>query len=117
MEKGVGLKRKTRENSSDEDLDERLQSLGKRLGKNQHIRQTEGSVKSDNAGFGNALRLSTEFVAAILVGAAIGYAIDRLAGTTPWAMIVFLLLGFVAGVLNVLRTAGEISHPGKLDGD
>ncbi len=111
------MKRKTDENPSDDNLDERLHSLGKRLGKNQQVRLAEGSAKSDNAGFGNALRLSTEFVAAILVGAAIGYAIDRLAGTTPWAMIVFLLLGFVSGVLNVLRTAGELSHPHKQDGD
>jgi ATP synthase protein I len=57
-----------------------------------------------------ALRLSSEFVAAILVGAAIGWLIDGLAGTTPWGMIVFLLLGFCAGILNVLRSAGLIAE-------
>ena len=65
------------------------------------------------AGFANALRLSSEFVAGILVGAGIGYLIDRLAGTSPWGMIVFLLLGFVAGILNVLRSAGLVADPEK----
>jgi ATP synthase protein I len=50
--------------------------------------------------------LSTEFVAGIVVGAGLGWLIDRLAGTSPWGMIVFLLLGFAAGVLNLMRAAG-----------
>ncbi|MBL4891854.1 MAG: AtpZ/AtpI family protein [Rhizobiaceae bacterium] len=56
------------------------------------------------------MRLSTDFVAAILVGAALGWAIDRFFGTTPWAMILFLLLGFCAGVLNVMRSAGLVAE-------
>jgi ATP synthase protein I len=57
------------------------------------------------------LKLSSEFVAGVLVGAGIGYLLDRFAGTAPWGMIVFLLLGFVAGVLNVLRSAGMVAEP------
>ncbi|MFZ2101212.1 MAG: AtpZ/AtpI family protein [Oricola sp.] len=78
----------------------------------------EGGEKRDprtsgGTGFANALRLSSEFIAGVLVGAGIGYLIDRLVGTTPWGMIVFLLLGFVAGVLNVLRSAGLVAEPEK----
>ena len=36
------------------------------------------------------------------MGAGIGWIIDRMAGTSPWGLIVFLLLGFGAGVLNVM---------------
>jgi ATP synthase protein I len=32
--------------------------------------------------------------------------LDRFLSTSPWGLIVFLLLGFAAGVLNVMRTAG-----------
>ncbi len=60
-------------------------------------------------GFGTALKLSSEFIAGILVGACIGWFLDRLAGTSPWGLIVFLLLGFGAGILNVLRSAGLVS--------
>jgi ATP synthase protein I len=52
--------------------------------------------------------LSTELVAGVLVGAAIGWLLDRWLGISPWGMIVFLLLGFAAGVLNVMRAAGVV---------
>jgi ATP synthase protein I len=54
-------------------------------------------------------RLSTELVAGVLVGAALGWLIDRWLGISPWGLIVFLLLGFAAGVLNVMRAAGLAS--------
>jgi len=66
------------------------------------------------SGIGNALRLSSEFIAAIVVGAGLGWFIDRLAGTSPWGLIVFLFLGFGAGVLNVLRAAGQVAEFGAV---
>lgn len=51
-------------------------------------------------------RLSSELIAGVLVGAVIGWGIDKLLSTSPWGLIVFFLLGFVAGVINVMRTAG-----------
>lgn len=51
-------------------------------------------------------RLSSELVVGVLAGAAIGWGIDRLLSTSPWGLIVFLLLGFTAGVVNVIRMAG-----------
>lgn len=71
----------------------------------------EKRAKSSMVGYAVAFRLSTEFISAIVVGLAIGWGLDWVAGTTPWFMIVFLMLGFVAGVLNVLRSAGLIQSP------
>jgi ATP synthase protein I len=51
------------------------------------------------------LRLSSELVAGVLVGAGLGLLIDRGLGISPWGLVVFLLLGFTAGVLNVARSA------------
>ena len=51
-------------------------------------------------------RLSTELVAGVFVGAVIGWFLDRTLGISPWGLIVFVLLGFAAGVLNVIRGAG-----------
>lgn len=90
---------------------DRLKDLNKRMGRDVEDAGKESGAKSAKAGYGNAFRLSTEFISAILVGAAIGYGIDWVAGTLPWGMIVFLMLGFVAGVLNVLRASGEIASP------
>jgi ATP synthase protein I len=61
------------------------------------------------AGTAYALKVSSEFIAAILVGVALGALIDKIAGTSPWGLIIFLLLGFIAGILNVLRNAGLIA--------
>jgi ATP synthase protein I len=55
------------------------------------------------SGLARGLRLSTELVAGVLVGAGIGWALDRWLGISPWGLIVFLLLGFAAGARNVVR--------------
>jgi ATP synthase protein I len=49
----------------------------------------------------------------VLVGAFIGWALDRWLGTTPWGMFVFLMLGFAAGVINLMRAAGISKGPGR----
>jgi ATP synthase protein I len=48
-----------------------------------------------------------------VVGVGLGWFLDRVAGTSPWGLIVGLLLGFGAGVLNVLRSAGVVAEFGK----
>ena len=56
-------------------------------------------------------RLSSELIAGVVVGAVIGWGIDRLLSISPFGLILFVLLGFVAGVVNVVRSAG--AAPGK----
>ena len=51
-------------------------------------------------------RLSSELIAGVGVGALMGWGFDRLLSTSPFGLIVFVLLGFTAGVLNVVRSAG-----------
>ena len=51
-------------------------------------------------------QLSSELIAGVVVGALMGWGFDRLLSTSPFGLIVFLLLGFAAGVLNVIRSAG-----------
>ena len=54
---------------------------------------------------GQALRLSTELVAGVVVGGFIGWVLDGVFGSKPFLMVAFLLLGIAAGILNVVRTA------------
>ena len=101
----------------DAELSARLKKLGERLGAMAENERRERDRKdparpraaADPAGLARALRLSSEFVAGIVVGGLIGWLIDRVAGVSPWGLIVFILLGFAAGTLNVLRTAGVVS--------
>ena len=98
---------------SDDDLARRSRSLEAAL-----AARVAPSPKGDeprasgSADFGKALRLSSEFIAAVVVGAGIGWILDKWAGTSPWGLIVFLLLGFAAGVLNVMRSAGLVAEAG-----
>ena len=99
------------DDSAKAELDKRLKEMNKRLGRSVNPEEDAKPESPNRNAYGNAFRLSSEFISAILVGTAIGYGIDWLAGTSPWAMILFLLLGFVAGVMNVLRAAGEMTGP------
>jgi len=100
-------------------LSARLQGLGAKLGQRSGQRKPDDRDNrqsgSDPSAIARGFRLSSELVAGVIVGALIGYFLDRVLGISPWGLIVFLLLGFVAGVLNVMRSAGVIA-PSKLPG-
>ncbi len=59
--------------------------------------------RGTQSGLGQGLRIGIEMVVSVAVGAGLGYFIDSWAGTGPLFMILFLFLGFAAGVMNVLR--------------
>jgi ATP synthase protein I len=67
-------------------------------------------------GMGLGFRMAADFVAAVLVGAVLGWGIDALLRSAPWGLIVCLLLGFITGVWNVIRVAQE-ANKAKPPGD
>jgi ATP synthase protein I len=69
-----------------------------------------GATNRDMSAMSRGLRLGSEFIAAILVGAGIGYLLDMWLKTSPWLLLVMVLVGFAAGVLNVVRSAAEINR-------
>ena len=105
-------KDRTGKSSEEAALSARLQSLGDRLGSKGQSRkvETDPAPSADRSGIARGLRLSTELVAGVLLGAAIGWLLDRWLGISPWGLIVFVLLGFVAGILNVMRAAGVVAE-------
>ena len=94
-------------------LSARLGSLDKRLSNVRGNRKTgtdqQGGQGEDSAARASAmaqgLRLSSELIAGVVVGAAIGWGFDKLLSTSPFGLIVFFLLGFVAGVVSVVRSS------------
>ena len=101
--------------SEDAALSARLKRLGEQLdaGAGRPTRQEPASRPGDSSAMARGFRLSTELVAGVAVGAVIGWFLDRALGISPWGLIVFVLLGFVAGVLNVIRGAGVgTGYPG-----
>ena len=59
---------------------------------------------------GFALKLGTEFVAAVVVGTIIGFILDGWFDTKPWLIIIFFFLGTAAGMLNIFKTAKKIQE-------
>ena len=108
-----GLLMPSEPHSRDDDLARRSRELEAKLSAVRPVRAGEDDQSGSGSavGYGQAFKLSSEFIAGIAVGVGIGWLIDRVAGTSPWGLIIFLLLGFVAGVLNVLRSAGMVAQP------
>jgi ATP synthase protein I len=100
-------------------LSARFRRLGERLGHVHPDRPSESSPgqrpTADSSAIARGFRMSTELVAGVLVGVAIGLLLDRWLGTSPWGLLVLLLLGFAAGVLNVMRAAGLTFGGGQSD--
>lgn len=94
-------------------LSARLKRLGDRIAQAKKPTERDNGSRqaTDTSGMARGFRLSTELVVGVLVGAGIGWLIDRWLGISPWGLILFLLLGFAAGVLNVMRAAGIVRDP------
>jgi ATP synthase protein I len=94
-------------------LSARLGSLDQQLSEFRDSRKAEtdqsGTEGGDSAARASAMargfQLSSELIAGVVVGAAIGWGFDKLLSTSPFGLIVFFLLGFVAGVVSVVRSS------------
>jgi len=88
-------------------FERRVSELDKKLGKVRAGRDAEAGDRQGSAmrgrGMAAGMRMASEMVGAVLVGAAIGYGLDLFLGTKPWLLLLFFVLGFAAGVLNVMR--------------
>ena len=66
---------------------------------------------NENSSFiGSAFKLGTEFVSAVLVGTIIGFILDTWFDTKPWLIILFFVLGSIAGILNVIKVAKKMQQ-------
>jgi ATP synthase protein I len=91
-------------------ISDRLKDLGSRISA-EKSEQAEANKPAVAVGaatdFSKGYKLASEFVAGVLVGGLIGYGLDYLFGTLPLFLIVFLLAGFAAGLLNMSRAANR----------
>lgn len=95
---------------SEEQHSERLAALEKRLAERRKAEEVvkpaaDGSLRMADM----AWRMVIELVSGLGIGFGIGYGFDSLAGTKPWLMLVFTILGLVAGVKVMLRSAADMN--------
>jgi ATP synthase protein I len=84
----------------------RASELGRRL---DEVKARNAPVERRNGArgraYGEAFKIVADLVVGVVVGGGIGWVLDRQLGTRPWLLVVCLILGFAAGMSNVLRTA------------
>jgi|TARA_B110000196_G_scaffold318257_1_gene333206 ATP synthase protein I len=86
------------------EISTRLEIVKKKIKKN-----TKNDDGSNAASLGKALKISTELVASVVVGSAIGFLLDNWFGTKPILIILFFFMGVAAGILNVFRAAKKMN--------
>ena len=96
---------------SEDDPDaRRLADIEERLRKAREKRDEVRQVEAPNSKLGIAFRLVTELMAAVIVGGAMGWGLDRLLGTGPFLLIVMFMIGVAAGIYTVVRTAQQMNR-------
>jgi len=80
------------------------------IAKSKILKKNKDSKQSSSSNIGVAFKLSTEMVAAVVVGTIIGFILDNWFGTKPWLILIFFFVGVVAGILNVFRSAKSIQN-------
>ena len=75
------------------------------IAKNKVSKRSTISKDSSSSKLGIAFKMSTEMVAAVVVGTIIGFILDNWFGTKPWLILIFFFVGVIAGILNVFRSA------------
>ena len=99
---------------SEQDDRGRLDKLGARLSAihqdEVERERTQAATRDSAKGYSLGMRIGIELVAATLVGGALGYFIDTKLDTKPVFMLAFVVLGFTAGVMDVLRILKGLDH-------
>ena len=75
------------------------------IAKNRILKRSKSTKQSSSSKLGIAFKMSTEMVAAVVVGTIIGFILDSWFDTKPWLILTFFFVGVIAGILNVIRSA------------
>ena len=84
-----------------------LEELGKKID-SLKISKEDSKFKKKESGAGFGFKISTEIIAALIVGVGIGLIVDNYFDTKPIGLIIFFIFGALAGFLNVYRVMRRI---------
>lgn len=91
-----------------------LRDLGAKIESAKQNSVDKPKVEDHHSGLQHAWRMVIELVSGLAVGFGLGYGLDIAFGTLPIFMIIFTLLGFVAGIRTMLSTAKEVQRDQEL---
>ena len=96
------------ESSKKENLDQLDKKIEEFKSKNEENRPKRLKVQNDG------WRMVIELVTGMVLGVSLGMALDYIAGSEPIFLIVFSLLGFMAGVKTMIATAKKMNETNNL---
>ena len=90
---------------------DRLSDLDRRIADARDAGKPKPRTDKDKyAAMSMGWRMVIELTLGVMVGAAMGWGLDWLFGSLPLFLIVFVLLGFGAGVRTIMRSAEEMQR-------
>ena len=89
---------------------DRLKALEDRIAGAKQAKAPTSKTEEHHSQAHLAWRMVIELVTGLLIGFGIGYGLDSLFGTLPIFLVLFILLGFAAGVLTMMRSARELQN-------
>ena len=104
---------------TDPDEKQRMAQLEDKITNAKAVHRPQSQIEDHHSQAHAGWRMVTELVAGLLIGFCIGYGLDSLFGTLPIFLVLFVLLGFAAGVKTMLRSALDIqrAQSGQTDKD
>ena len=104
---------------TDPDEKQRMAQLEDKIANAKAVHRPQSQIEDHHSQAHAGWRMVTELVAGLLIGFCIGYGLDSLFGTLPVFLVLFVLLGFAAGVKTMLRSAQDIqrAQSGQTDKD
>ena len=89
---------------------ERLAALTAKIEAAKRVDEAPATLETHHGQVQQGWRMVIELVAGIAIGFGMGYGLDSLFGTMPIFLVLFILLGFAAGIRVMLRTAAELQE-------
>ena len=86
---------------------EKISRLKDKIEQIEHEKFNRSKPQKEN-GAKFAFKISTELIAALIVGVGIGLIVDNYLATKPFGLIIFFILGAFAGFLNIYRVMRRI---------
>jgi len=87
-----------------------IEKLRNRINELKEIENKKDLIKQDKKGMSFGFRVGVELVAAISVAVIIGIFVDKYLGIQPFGLIIFFILGSLAGFLNIYRVMRRIEN-------
>ena len=97
------------------DIPPDIEDLSARINEAKNKRETKTKSSPAKIMAVNVLQITLEMLSPVIVAACMGYVLDNLFNTLPFIMLVMIIFGIAAGVLNAYRVAQKLDKEMKED--